>query len=166
MSKEKNTVNAPKKDTGFLHASENKSKDESPDYFGQMDINGVLFKVAGWSKTGKDNDSKYIQLNFDIAGDSIDSQTKTRELHLKDFKADRKKDENKDKYILIEQTGTMHRAKEDKKEDFFGRVLLGGKETNFVGFAMSGKKGNFVMLKVSTGLASKEERSKIASEFI
>jgi hypothetical protein len=166
MSTEKETVKAPKRDTGFLHASTEKSNENAPDYFGQMDVNGVLFKLAGWVKTGTKNDNKFIQLNFDIAGDDIDSQEKTRAAHLKDFKADRKKDENKDKYILIEQTGTLHRADEDKKEDFFGRVLLGGKETNLIGLMMSGKKGPYVMLKVNTGLASKEDREKLASEFI
>jgi hypothetical protein len=166
MSKENNTVNAPKKDTGFLHATSEKSNENAPDYFGQMDVNGILFKLAGWVKTGTKNDKKFIQLNLDIAGDDIDSQEKTRAAHLKDFKADRKKDENKDTYILIEQTGTLHTSDEDKKEDFFGRVLLGGKETSIIGFTMSGKKGIYVMLKVNTGLASKEDRAKLTADFI
>jgi len=169
-NKKNNTENkemeAPKKDTGFVHKSVNKSKPDSPDYFGRMDIHGSIFVLAGWAKTGKDSDENFIQINFDLEGLDKDEQTKLRKDNLDNFKAARKLPENKDKFLLIEATGTLHKAQEDKKEDFFGTVLLNGQLVSLIGFAMTGKKGAYVMLKVASSLQSKEERTKISNDFM
>lgn len=161
----KNEKLNPKRNTGFLHISTEKSNEQSPDFFGTMDINGVIFDLGGWKKESEKG-SQYISMNFDISGLDKDSKVAARKDHLKDFKADKKNKENKDKYMLIEQTGVLHKSTEDKKEDFFGKVRLAGEIVNIVAFAMSGAKGNYLLLKVNDGIASKEERTKIAESFI
>lgn len=165
MSNE-NKTNEPKINTGFMHKTKEKSKPESPDFFGRMDINGDLYSIAGWTKTGNDSDAKFIQINLDLEGNNPDQQAKLREANLNAFKEERKDKANKDRFILIEGTGNIHKANSDKNEDLFGTVKLNGNFVSLIGFHMKGKKGDYAMLKVSTGLASKEERAKMSNDFL
>lgn len=154
--------------TGFLHQSTDKTEKTSPDYFGSMDIKGVNYSLGGWNKKGIESGVNYITLNFDIAEMTTDEKVKNRKVLLKDFKADKKTTENKDKFLLIEQTGTLHiQSDAAKKEDFFGKVLINGEMVYINGFMSISKTDKPVLkLTVSEGLKTKDERTKIASSFI
>ena len=116
--------------TGFLHKSvpNDKTKEGSPDYFGSMNLNGSMYDLAAWTKTGEKSGNIYLSLNVDIA----DMTTEEKEVHrkglIKDFKADKKNQEKgKESFLLIEQTGTIHpQTDATKKDDFFGTLLLNG----------------------------------------
>lgn len=154
--------------TGFLHQSNDKTEETSPDYFGSMDINGLTYSLGGWNKKGAETGTNYITLNFDIAELTTDEKVKERKAKIKEFKADKKNTENKDKFILIEQTGTLHiQSDVNKKEDLFGKVLINGETIYLNGFMTISKTDKPVLkLIVSEGLKTKDERTKIASSFV
>jgi hypothetical protein len=154
--------------TGFLHSSKEKTSNESPDYFGSFKINGVSYALGGWTKQGTTSGVNYIALNLDLLDLSIDDRVKARKVVLKEFKADKKTTENKDKFLLINQTGALHiQSDVSKKEDFFGTVMIDGKIIYINGFMTTSKTGkSVVMLKVSDGMKTKDERTELASSFI
>lgn len=168
MKKSENTTFELNTNIGFLHQSTDKTEDSSPDYFGSMNINGLMYSLGGWNKTGTESGVNYITLNFDEMELSIDERVKERKSKLKEFKADKKDKANKDKFLLIEQTGTLHiQTDSSKKEDLFGKVLINGEMIYLNGFMTVSKTDKPVLkLKVSEGLKSKDERTKIASSFV
>lgn len=156
-----------KRNTGFLHISQEKTKEDSPDFFGSMDVNGVRFALGGWSKQGKESGTTYMALNFDLDELSTEARTEARKEILKDYLADKEKEENKNLFLLMEQTGTLHLQSDlSKKEDCFGSVLLNGEKVYIVGFMTGTKEKPVIRLKVSEGLKSKEERSEMAKGFV
>ena len=166
MSKVKNYE--LKTNTGFLHRTNNKTEENSPDYFGTMNLEGVTYSLGGWNKKGANSGTNYIALNLDIAELSIDERAKERKAKIKEFKADKKATENKDKFLLIEQTGTLHiQSDTSKKEDLFGKVMINA-ETLYINGYMTISKTDKPVLKlvITEGLKSKDERTKIASSFI
>jgi len=160
------------RNTGFLHVAENKSNDKSPDYFGTIDIDGILYRMAGWKKAAEGEDMKnFISVNLDIESWSEDMSKKIHEDALERFKEDRKKKENIGQFLLIDWTGTIHKTSDDKIEDFFGSFKIGEKEDSIIkyvkGFASKTKKGKPVIrLEVSDGSRSKEERAEIANDIL
>lgn len=160
------------RNTGFLHVASDKTKEESPDFFGTMDIDGILYRLAGWKKTGEGKDStNFIALNLDMESWDNDSANIYHAEALERFKKDRKKPENKGVYTLIDWTGTIHKAKQEKKEDFFGTVKIGEDENAMIryikGYATKSKSGAPVIrLEVSDGTRTKEERSEIADSIL
>lgn len=168
---EKKPISAIKGNSGFLHMSKEKSEEKSPDYFGRMNIDGTLYDVAGWKKEPESKEGKpYISLNVDKNGLTVEEKEKYRESALEEYHKRRKeaKENDKDTYILVESTGTMHRqTNADEKEDFFGTILLGGKKVYFKGFSsLSKNEEPMIRLEVSDGLRSKEERNEIADSFL
>jgi hypothetical protein len=157
-----------KENTGFLHLTVDKTMDSAPDYFGSLNIDGKNFKLAGWKKAPEEKDkNSFISLNLDDEDLSPEDSKKTRDTNLSDFKKERNKKENKDKFLLIEGTGTIHKSKPEAPEDFFGTVMIFGEKKYLKGFASETKKKSPVIrLEISDGTRSKEERGKIAESFI
>jgi hypothetical protein len=105
-----------------------------------------------------------------MEGWNADTQKVIHEEALKRFKADRKK-AKKGEYLLIDWTGTLHKSKTDKKEDFFGTVQVGESpesELKYLkGYASMSKNNKPVIrLEVSDGSRSKEERTQIADSIL
>lgn len=151
--------------TGFLHLSVNKTNEKSPDFFGVINIGGNNFDLGGWRKD-TEKGGQFISINADESGLSDEDKQTQRKGYLEEFKVKRSDKANDGKYILMNFTGSMHRAKEDAKEDFFGSLKMNEETIYFKAFSMEIKNKPVLMLKISDGLASKEERNAITNEFL
>lgn len=151
---------------GFLNQSENKKTESHPDFFGAININGDMFNLGGWKKTSK-KDEGFLSLNIDPMGQDATQTEANRKEYISEYlKA--KEEAEKGEYVTMNFTGTLHRQKDEKKkEDYFGSLKIEDTTVSIKAFAMKNKKGEvFLILEVSTGLASKEERSQMAEGLI
>ena len=166
MSKSNENTFKPNTNTGFLNVSTEKTSENAPDYFGQIDLDGVLYKIGGWRKTSE-KDEAFISVSLDDASLSEDEAKEVNQRNLDAFKAERKKKENKGTYLLMEGTGTIHKAPPEEEKDFFGTFMLNGEKVYIEGFSGVSKTSGkpIVNLKKSTGL-SKEKRSEIADSIL
>lgn len=57
-----------KEGDGILFKSKEKKSDRSPDYWGEVLINGQLYKLAGWIKDTK-NGGKFIAMKASLPDD-------------------------------------------------------------------------------------------------
>ena len=53
----------PKPNTGALFKNERKTKTTQPDYQGNVNIDGVEYKLSGWIREMKDKGTKYLSLS-------------------------------------------------------------------------------------------------------
>lgn len=60
----------PKDNSGVLFSNKDKKNEKSPDYSGNVIINGKEFRLAGWLKDGKKG--KFLSLSV-----SVDNKTTT-----------------------------------------------------------------------------------------
>ncbi len=172
--KDNQSFNSLKGGVGYLHKSKDKTNENAPDYFGTVKIEGVVYSLAGWSKKGQDSDRNFISLNLDKRDLGEDETKSLRDSNLAEFKEDRKDKANKDKYIMIKGTGTMHGQPDTgAKEDFFGSFKMhDGSMRYFKGYAgvhidkKTKKENPIVRLEMSDGLRDKSERHKLSTEFL
>lgn len=167
--KKKVATTALQGNAGFLHQTQEKKSEKSPDLFGTAKIGGVVFSLAGWTKTkeGKDGE-KWISLNVDKRDDSEEKVKMIRESNFEKYQKERKLKENKDKFILIVGTGTMHRQTDPEKvEDYFGTLRLDAGYRSFKGYMTTGKDERPILrLEFSDGLKDADERAALADSFI
>ena len=147
--------------TGFLHHSTNKTHQDSPDFFGSMNVDGELFQVAGWRKEKKGSEDNYIQLAFRPDSIEIDEWEDNKKDFVKKYKKEKK--EFPDMYITMNYTGSLHK-KVEKGQDFFGTVRIDGEIVRLSGLVMTGKELPIIRLKVSEGL-SEEKREELSNSF-
>lgn len=57
-----------KEGQGTLHKSTQKKSEKSPDYFGSIKIDGVVYSLGGWIKTAKSG-SSYLSLAASLKTD-------------------------------------------------------------------------------------------------
>ena len=152
------------KGTGFLNLSTLKTEDNQPDFFGTANIDGVIHKLAGWKRISESSKQAFLSISLDLEFWTEEEAKETHEKALKEYE-ERKKDT--EDYILADFSGSLHRAKAEKNEDYFGtlRTEINGemKDVYIKGFATKSKKGaSIIRLAVSDGVRTKEERNEIA----
>jgi len=153
-----NKANALGKDGKARHV-------DAPDYFGRIKLKIGEVKISAWGKKAADTGKIYLSLQVDEASDSAETVEARREVIKKDYLKEKK--QNKDEFILMDRTGTMHQSQPDAREDMFGTILIDGEKTNFKAFATKSKAGNrYLRLEVSDGLESKEDRFEETSKFL
>lgn len=149
---------------GFLIPSTNKTKDNNPDFFGKANIRGTEYLISAWKKESKDNET-YLSITADREELNQDERAAEREEFKNKYLSDKKKNENKDLFLPINQTGSIFKQKDTtKNNDYFGTIKIYEDDINFQGFALKLKdnKGGFISLKFNDGLLSKEERNEIS----
>jgi len=170
MSKAKESKKdyTPKLGTGFLNIADasKKTHKDSPDFFGSINIGGKVYNIGGWNKEAKEGGNKYISVNLDLAGTDKKELTELRKGYVKTYLEEKEKEENKGAFLMVQNSGSLHRAKEENKEDMFGTLDVEGEKVSIKAFAFT-KDGTAIMrLEVSNGMRSKEERNEITEGFL
>ena len=52
--------------SGVLFNNKNKTTDKQPDYRGTLDVEGVMYDMAGWIKTSKSSGKKFLSIKISI----------------------------------------------------------------------------------------------------
>ena len=52
--------------SGVLFKNEKKNTDKHPDYRGTLDVEGVIYDVAGWIKTAKSSGKKFLSIKISV----------------------------------------------------------------------------------------------------
>ena len=58
---------------GTLNKVRNKNSDKSPDYYGDINIDGVDKKISAWVRTNKNNGRKFLSLSVKDPDDQYDA---------------------------------------------------------------------------------------------
>lgn len=154
------------KNTGFLNLSTKKTHKDSPDFFGSVNIDGIVYKMGGWNKESKEGGKKYISVNLDKADLTKDEKIALRKGYLADHLEKKELEENKGSFILLQNTGTIHVSKKEDKEDMFGTFNVEGQTVSVKLFAFEKEGVPIMRVTVSDGLMSKEDRAEITNGFI
>ena len=64
---------------GVLFKNIDKKKENSPDYSGKCNLNGIDYKIASWLNTSKKG-QQYLSLKFQIADEEKETQGKIDDL--------------------------------------------------------------------------------------
>ena len=64
---------------GVLFKNIDKKKENSPDYNGKANLNGIDYKIASWLNTSKKG-QQYLSLKFQIANEEKEPQGKIDDL--------------------------------------------------------------------------------------
>lgn len=149
---------------GNLIPSNNKTEENSPDFFGQLRLPNGLYDLSGW-KEKSEKGNNYITLQVDEADLDIDDRKARRKKTVSDYKKEKK--QNKDVYLVMDRTGSMHAAKDDAKEDLFGSVEIEGEKFYLKGYAAKSQNQNdYFRISVSDGLMDKDTRCETTAKLL